>query len=275
MSLTLQQPPVKSPESAMLPGMAAPAPPGSLPPALIAALASIPDTSIGPVALQEPLTWSYDFDAATGIARASYPGEVTIAGNPVGGPVTGTGLIVLQTGPTIIGPTITGPTVTGTVAGGASYTAPTITGPTITGTVAGSPLMPVNGVANGGNATAGQVGEVLSVTGTAVGLTTGVYSNLVTLALTAGDWDIYPYVNFSPSISAAGYGTGISSTVGTLVPGVGAGINSASSIGQCTITAPANRLTVASAATVTLTGIASFSSGTCTGTGSLWARRAR
>jgi hypothetical protein len=41
----------------------------------------MPDTSIGPVALQEPATWSYDIDV-TGVSRASYPGLV-LTGSPL------------------------------------------------------------------------------------------------------------------------------------------------------------------------------------------------
>jgi hypothetical protein len=109
--LVLQLPPIPPPESAMLPGMAAPAS-HSVPHGVAALLApNIPDTSIGPVALQEPPAWSYDFDPANGIARASFPGEVTVAGNPVGGPTTGSGAIVLQTSPALLG-TPTAPTRT-------------------------------------------------------------------------------------------------------------------------------------------------------------------
>lgn len=115
-------------------------------------------------ALQEPARWTYDVDPATGNSRASYPGEVLIAGVPVGGPVTGTGAQVLQNGPTIVSPTITGtvaggasytsPTITGTVAGGATYTAPTLTNPQVNGVLTagtgGALLWPIEWTANGG-----------------------------------------------------------------------------------------------------------------------------
>jgi hypothetical protein len=65
-----------------------------------------------PANIQEPATWTYDIDPATGASRASYPGEVVIAGNPVGGPTTGTGALVLQNSPALTGnPTAPTPAV--------------------------------------------------------------------------------------------------------------------------------------------------------------------
>jgi hypothetical protein len=79
------------PESAMLPGMAAPRPQAS--PLrgsglLLAPLpAAMPDTSLpGPVALQTPNTWTYDFDPGTGSARATFNGQVSFTS---GGSVVG------------------------------------------------------------------------------------------------------------------------------------------------------------------------------------------
>src|SRR5215475_4400471 len=70
------------PESNLLPGMAAPRPQGgpSGPAATVylAAPLAMPDTSQpGPVALQEPATWTYDFDPGTGSSRATFNGIVT------------------------------------------------------------------------------------------------------------------------------------------------------------------------------------------------------
>lgn len=79
------------PESALIPGMAAPAPPrAKISPVKRfglfghVQLGSMPDTSgPGPVALETPLLWGYDFDPATGNARAAFAGIVTINGTPV------------------------------------------------------------------------------------------------------------------------------------------------------------------------------------------------
>ena len=106
----LKEPPrAGEPESAMLPGMAAPVPtlPARAqigPPASRTAPAGptprlIADTSLsGPGGLQVPLTWLYDFDPASGAARASFPGivnaTIAIPGGPflplAGGTLSGT-----------------------------------------------------------------------------------------------------------------------------------------------------------------------------------------
>src|SRR5215470_5113839 len=66
------------PESSLVPGMAAIAF-AEAPEALIGvAPMAMPDTSVpGPVALQQPGTWVYDFNPATGSSRATFTGEVT------------------------------------------------------------------------------------------------------------------------------------------------------------------------------------------------------
>jgi hypothetical protein len=216
-----------------------------------------------PANIIEPATWTYDVDPATGNSRASYPGEVVAAGNPIGGPVTGTGLQVLQTGPTIIGPTITG-----TIAG-----APTIPSPTITGTVAGAPLMPVAGVVNGSNAAAGQVGEfITATTGSAVNLTTAVPAAAISIALTAGDWDIWGIVTFTgPTMTAA------NAAVSNAPTSFGGNVSCqvAPAAGGVTVFAVCQvRYSVAAPMTAYLIGVGTFT-GTCTLIGTIFARRAR
>lgn len=76
-TFVLQLPPIPPPESAMLPGMAAPTPRDAPHGPLGPALQDMPDTSIGAVALQNPGSWTYDFDPATGVARAAFVGETT------------------------------------------------------------------------------------------------------------------------------------------------------------------------------------------------------
>jgi len=116
------------PESALLPGMAAPRPPEARisPPVPFGRfghvqLGSMPDTSgPGPVALETPLLWGYDFDPATGFARAQFSGIVLINGSPVvaGGVAsfnTRTGAVTLQLADV-------------TAVGGAPLASPTFTG---------------------------------------------------------------------------------------------------------------------------------------------------
>lgn len=56
--------------------------------------------------------------------------------------------------------------------------APTITTPTLIG------------VSNGSNAIAGAVGEYLSASASSVSLTTNTFTNLASLTLSAGDWNV-------------------------------------------------------------------------------------
>lgn len=79
------------PESALLPGMAAPRPPAAqIRPVERfglfghVQLGSMPDTSgPGPTALETPVTWAYDFDPASGNARAQFFGIVLLNGSPL------------------------------------------------------------------------------------------------------------------------------------------------------------------------------------------------
>lgn len=70
--------------------------------------------------IQEPGTWVYDFDAASGNSRASYWGEVIVNGTPVGGPVSGflplTGGTIQPSAP-LTGNSATSLTITDTAAG--------------------------------------------------------------------------------------------------------------------------------------------------------------
>jgi hypothetical protein len=98
----------------------------------------------------------------------------------------------------------------------AAITATTINGYTFTpgtGTVAfgaGGTIGPVGystagqipGVASNSSASTGNVGEVISANvsnGSPTSLTTGSPINLVSISLTAGDWDVWAQVNFVPA----------------------------------------------------------------------------
>jgi hypothetical protein len=145
--LILHLPRPGEPESALIPGMSAPAEPEPRPllrryqaylrqqEAELAAQTfalAMPDTSLNVnVALQEPAHWSYDFDPTALTSRASYPGIILVNGQPVatGGPylpLSGGGL----TGPV----TTQAVTAAGTIAGSAGINANL--GNIIAGTVA-------------------------------------------------------------------------------------------------------------------------------------------
>jgi len=142
-----------------------------------------------------------------------------------------------------------------------------------------------NGTTTNDNALAGQVGEFISsqvLLGGAVPLTTLVTVNVTSINLTAGDWDVWGVVGFSPGASTAivGIQGGVSLTSAS-IPGVSTssaftlltlpfttGITQTVSVGQ-------TRVSIAVTTTVYLVAMSTFSGGTLGAYGAVNARRAR
>jgi len=61
----------------------------------------------------------------------------------------------------------------------------------------------ITGVANGTNAAAGNVGEILSATSSAITLTTNSWANLTSITLTPGDWLVWGGISFAPNATAS------------------------------------------------------------------------
>lgn len=132
------------------------------------------------------------------------------------------------------------------------------------------------------NAAAGFLGQFLNslvASGSAVSLTTATASNVTSISLTAGDWDVEGNVNFSETTSTVtARSAGISTTTGTLptdgseVPN---GVQSTVTSEVNGISLPRKRVSIASTTTVYLVGKATFSAGTCVGYGQINARRVR
>lgn len=108
----------------------------------------------------------------------------------------------------------------------------TITGFALTGDVTGNPganvvaNVPggkVTGLAAGGFATAGKVGEVIASAAT-VSVVTGAGSNITSISLTAGNWIIFGEENTGPAgtTRTGGFNGAISTTSSSLVPVNGA-----------------------------------------------------
>jgi hypothetical protein len=144
----------------------------------------------------------------------------------------------------------------------------------------------VNGVTNGSSAAAGVVGEIQSgVTATPIGLTTNAVAGVTSLNLTAGDWDVHGEVWLN---AGTGGLTAVHAAINTTaaVP-TAPGVNSSRTTlsfstagalipsGACIIPCSACRISVTATTTVFLLVIAAFPSGTVTGTGRIYARRAR
>lgn len=146
-----------------------------------------------------------------------------------------------------------------------------------TGTVASSRLV---GTTTNDSASSGYVGEILTATGTGVSLTSGVDNNVTSLPLTAGDWDVYGWVTYSPAAT-----TSISRIYGG-INSTSAAVNFAQAFsdacaafvpGAITISHPVPKVTVKIAAPTTyyLCAGAAFTVSTMTCGGTLEARRAR
>jgi hypothetical protein len=142
------------------------------------------------------------------------------------------------------------------------------------------------GTTTNDNASAGNVGEIISSTvlaGSAVALTTSVTANITSISLTAGDWDVWGNIAFvgAGGASSTIYQAAINTTSATLptAPASGAygvltlpsGASNATQIMQ----AGQQRLSLASTTTVYLVASTVFAGGTCTGYGYIGARRRR
>jgi len=132
------------------------------------------------------------------------------------------------------------------------------------------------GVTDGSDATAGQIGEYLSVTqANNVALTTATPKTVTTLALTAGDWDVWGYGGFLPVTGASTYlfvGLGSSNNAMDLAAVGFAGTLNVTSTAYFPFTL--TRVSTATPVTVYLTLQAAFPN-TANGGGSIRARRMR
>jgi hypothetical protein len=125
------------------------------------------------------------------------------------------------------------------------------------------------GVVDGSDADAGHLGEYMTASASGIGLTSNVAANIVSLDLTAGDWDVSGNVAFSAgagthTLFAAGIDSLDTQTMGTFPTGaVTQGISTST-----------RRYNGTATVTVWLVALASFSS-TVTASGTIRARRMR
>jgi hypothetical protein len=147
------------------------------------------------------------------------------------------------------------------------------------GSVTLSTTTGIVGTTTNNNAAAGSVGEYVTsaVPVGPVALTTAVQTNITTISLTAGDWDVYGTFVAVPAggavITTAVVGTSsTSATVGST--GTYTQIAD-TNLGVPGIPAPMLRFSLASTTTIYLVGYATFAAGTVGGYGVLYARRVR
>ena len=141
------------------------------------------------------------------------------------------------------------------------------------------------GTTTNDNAAAGAVGEFISANagqGTAVTLSTGVAANVLSISLTAGDWDVQGNVDYIPGTTTVVTYTqqGSSSTSATLPAGFATSAFAAPAsytpganvFGQ---TIPTQRYSLAGTTTVYLVAYSTFSTSTMKAFGYIQARRMR
>jgi hypothetical protein len=150
-----------------------------------------------------------------------------------------------------------------------------------------SPLavIAVNGVTDGSNAAAGDVGEYLSIVGGSVSLSTGVQANATSLTLTAGDWEMGGSISvqtsgITPSVTVlmAGLNTTSATLPAAITNRARSDYNPAFAGASSTPFAaaiPIQRFNVTASTIVYLVGQGTFSAGSLTMQGAMWARRVR
>jgi hypothetical protein len=176
-----------------------------------------------------------------------------------------------------------------------SINAVLITGSTMTGalTLASDPGAPLQattkqytdrlrvGTPTNDNAAAGMIGEFLSASFTAITLTTATVTNIGTLTLTAGDWDVEGNVQFIITGNGTGGLNSWVSQTSTTLPATPAGFASMvidgtrGSITGSAMPTGALRVSLAASAIIYLETQAYFNAGTVSAGGYLRARRAR
>jgi hypothetical protein len=139
----------------------------------------------------------------------------------------------------------------------------------------------IAGTATNDDASAGNIGEYMSSVipaASGVSISTTTATNMTTLSLTAGDWDVYGNITFT-----AASGTPITSaycwlsTTSASLPDTGliGGWDSTAGSTARGMTAPFLRVSVSSTTTVYISGLVVFGSSTVKMTGGIFARRRR
>jgi len=137
-----------------------------------------------------------------------------------------------------------------------------------------------SGEPSNGNALAGEVGEYISSSiaiGSAISLTTNVQTNITSISLTAGDWNVWGTIAFNDtgitSTSTIGSVSTTSATLGT--PQSGAYFNVPGQLTNPVFPTGLTRIVLSSTTTVYLVAFRAFSAGTSAAYGGIFARRAR
>lgn len=151
----------------------------------------------------------------------------------------------------------------------------------------------ITGVSNGVNASAGQVGEVMTAdlpSGSAISISNSTATNITSVTLTAGDWDCRGSAVFVPTVGTTLFGlmtASLSTTTGTLPTGLETdGFSTTNSSVQddgvgASLIVGSWQFNVSAPTTIYLVGVVEFSltggggGGSCVAFGSIQCRRMR
>jgi hypothetical protein len=173
-------------------------------------------------------------------------------------------------------------TITGsqTVTGQKTFVAP-ILGAASATSLSFTSTSGIIGTTTNNNAAAGSVGEVISSivpVGSAFSISTSTYTDITSISLTAGDWDLYGNILYiiggGGSISTRW--SAINNVSVNLPSDIGfAGLEQDTTSGSSSLMAPYTRYSLAATTTIYLVGYVTIVSGTVTVCGNIFARRAR
>jgi len=144
------------------------------------------------------------------------------------------------------------------------------------GSVSFSTTSGIIGTTTNNNAAAGSVGEFITNTTSGTSMSNGVSVNLTSISLTAGDWDVFGIMTYLPTSGATQVAAGANTTSATL-PGTASQLATLTpnNLGSGIFPITYSRQSLSGTTTVYLVGNVVFSAGTCSGNGTLYARRAR
>jgi hypothetical protein len=144
-----------------------------------------------------------------------------------------------------------------------------------------SSTLGIVGTTTSDNANAGSIGEFISATTSNVPLASGTNTNINSLSLTPGDWDVQITAAFAPSggsFAAQVFNVALSTTAGSLgSTGQSTSINltAVGSLSGSTLASPVVRFSLAVTTTVFGVGRAVYNSTTCSAATLMRARRVR